>query len=117
MALRDRWSGAPRTGEGTTNAMTKPHINPPPIPNVPPDTTLNLRPDEWSHCAAIQPGAYLDMTVSRVHSNVSRDEGDGLSVWVVGHRHPECTWDHVEPHVPCLQLLVRVDALDRAVNG
>ena len=86
------------------------------IPDVPDGTVLRMTSREWSHSAAYPPGAYVDMTVSRVHRKCIRVQRGVLWVWVVGHRHPDCTWPHVEHHVPCLQMLVRVDTLRRAVQ-
>ncbi|MGI5212885.1 hypothetical protein [Plantactinospora sp. CA-290183] len=87
------------------------------IPDVPPGTLLRMRPGEWSHCARVPVGTYLEMTVCRIHRNVIRQDEAGRWVWVVGHEHPSCTWAHVEPHPPCLQLMVRLDVLIGAVPG
>lgn len=91
-----------------------PHILPASIPDVPEGTVLQLTGHDWSHCASYPPGAYVDITVSRVHRGCFREQNGVLWVWVVGHRHPSCRWPHVEQHVPCLQLMVRVDMLTRA---
>ncbi|MGI5214363.1 hypothetical protein [Plantactinospora sp. CA-290183] len=86
------------------------------IPDVPAETLLQLQPEQWSHCATVPVGTYLEVTVARVHRNVTRQDGAGLWVWIVGHEHPGCTWEHVEPHPPCLQLMVRVDVLIAAAQ-
>lgn len=87
------------------------------IPNVPEGTVLRLTGDDWSHCAARPPGAYIDMTVSRVHRACTREIGGEWWVWIVGHHHPACTGAYVERHPPCLQLMVRVEALAKAVRS
>jgi len=84
------------------------------IPDIPSGTILKLGPDEWSHCARIPRGVHLDMSVSRVHRNVTRQDEAGLWVWVVGHEQPRCGWTSTPAHLPCLHLMVRVDALTRA---
>ena len=78
---------------------------------------LRLTGGDWSHCAAFPPGADLVMTVSRVHRNCLREIDGVWWVWVVGHRHPECTWAYVERHPPCLQLMATVSVLARAVGS
>ncbi|MGI5212332.1 hypothetical protein [Plantactinospora sp. CA-290183] len=86
------------------------------IPEVPSGTVLTLRPVDWSHCAHVTPGTYLDVTVVRVHRTVTAVRSGALWVWIAGHQHPECTWAHVERHAPCRHLMVRVDVLRRAVG-
>ncbi|MEO3925268.1 hypothetical protein ABGB07_15565 [Micromonosporaceae bacterium B7E4] len=87
------------------------------IPELPVGILLRLAPDEWSHCATARPGTYLEMVLSRIHRNAVHEGAAGLWVWVVGHEHPACTWAHVDPHPPCLQVMVRVDALTAAAGG
>ncbi|WP_159079269.1 hypothetical protein [Plantactinospora sp. BC1] len=87
------------------------------IPELPVGTLLRLGPGEWSHCATVPLGTYLEMTLSRIHRNAVRTAPAGLWVWVVGHKHPACTWADVDPHPPCLQVIVRVDALVAATDG
>ncbi|MFY1689263.1 hypothetical protein [Plantactinospora sp. WMMB782] len=86
------------------------------IPELPAGTLLRLAPGEWSHCATARLGTYLEMTVTRVHRNAVRADEAGLWVWVAGHEHPTCTWAYVDPHPPCLHLLVRVDMLSIATD-
>ncbi|MGI5146201.1 hypothetical protein ACQEVC_07365 [Plantactinospora sp. CA-294935] len=87
------------------------------IPDLPVGTLLRFAPGEWSHCATARLGTYLEMTLSRMHRNAVREDEAGLWVWLVGHEHPACTWAHVDPHPPCLQVMVRVDALTAAAGG
>ncbi|MEO3744775.1 hypothetical protein [Plantactinospora sp. B5E13] len=93
-----------------------PHLVSPSIPDLPDGTLLRLAPGEWSHCRTVPDGSPLNVTVCRVHRNVTRQDGADLWVWIVGHEHPSCTWPHVESHPPCLQLMVRVDVLARVVE-
>ncbi|MGX7669300.1 hypothetical protein [Plantactinospora sp. DSM 117369] len=87
------------------------------IPDPPVGTLLRLAPGEWSHCATARLGTYLEMTLSRIHRNAIHEDEAGIWVWLVGHEHPACTWAHVDPHPPCLQVMVRVDALTRQQAG
>ncbi|GIG85135.1 hypothetical protein [Plantactinospora endophytica] len=99
--------------------MTEPHptVNPPvEIPELPVGTLLRLHPGEWSHCAIVPLGMYLEMTLSRIHRNTVHADRAALWVWVVGHEHPACTWAHVDSHPPCLHLLVRIDVLTAAAD-
>ncbi|MDG4791227.1 hypothetical protein O7626_35925 [Micromonospora sp. WMMD1102] len=86
------------------------------IPELSAGTLLRLAPGEWSHCATARLGTYLEMTVTRVHRHAVRADEVGLWVWVAGHEHPACTWAYVDPHPPCLHLLVRVDVLAIAAD-
>jgi hypothetical protein len=87
------------------------------IPDIPSGTVLTLGPDEWSHCARLPPGVCLVMSVSRVHRTVTRQDEAGLWVWVIGHEQPRCGRTSTPAHLPCLHLMVRVDALTRAGRG
>ncbi|MEO3742326.1 hypothetical protein [Plantactinospora sp. B5E13] len=86
------------------------------IPDLPEGSLLRLAPADWSHGATLPVGACVQLTLSRIHRNVTRHDESGCWVWVVGHEHPACTWPHVEPHPPCLQLPVRVGALDASAS-
>jgi hypothetical protein len=95
-------------------AMTKPpHILPPEIPDLPAGTLLRLRAGDWHHIHDLPCNAYCDMTVTRVHAGVTREDGGHLWVWVTGHDHPTCSWASVEPHAPCVELMVRLVVLQR----
>ncbi|ROT31714.1 hypothetical protein EF879_15055 [Micromonospora sp. HM5-17] len=93
-----------------------PHVTEPVIPEVPEGAVLRLAPGEWSHCQAVPVDSQLAVTVARIHRNVTRHDGAGRWVWIAAHEHPACSWDHVEPHPPCRQLMVRVDVLAREVS-
>ncbi|MGI5213512.1 hypothetical protein [Plantactinospora sp. CA-290183] len=117
--VRDYRLGRRPLAQGRWPAVSPrpPHITPgTDIPEVPEGTVLRLWPHEWTHCATVRDGAYLEMTVTRVHRNVTREVGDRRWVWVAGHRHPACRREPVEPHPPCLQLMAPTDVLDRAVH-
>ncbi|MEO3821525.1 hypothetical protein [Plantactinospora sp. B24E8] len=86
------------------------------MPDVPEGALLRLGPGDWSHGATLPVGTYLNLSLTRIHRNVTRQDEQGLWVWVVGHEHPACTWPHVEAHPPCLQLMVRFDVLTEAAN-
>ncbi|WP_422772249.1 hypothetical protein ACN28C_04070 [Plantactinospora sp. WMMC1484] len=77
-------------------------------PHLPVGTLLRLGSGEWSHCATL--GTYLEMTLAGIHRNAVHEDETGLWVWQVGHEHPACQWDHIDPHPPRLQVMARVDA-------
>ena len=109
-----RFPAVPGSGRGQPGV---PHLTGPafhPIPIVAEGTELHLRPGEWSHLADRPPTAYVDLTVSSVHVEWARPSDD--MVWVSGHEL-SCRWPSVERHPPCTRLLVRLDALRRAVGG
>ena len=93
---------------------------PPPVlpaadrpPDVPTGTELHLRPGEWAdiYNLPVAGTTYLDVTVSRLGERIR--VADGVAwVWVVGHAL-ECRWASAELHPPCVELLVRLDALSQ----
>ncbi len=92
------------------------HINPPAgpsIPDVPEGTELHLRAGEWSHLHGMLPGATVDMTVTAVHPDWGR--ATDAEVWVSGHPL-QGSVDGSDQHPPHMRLVVRLDALWRAVG-
>jgi hypothetical protein len=83
-------------------------------PVVPAGTILRLAAQEWSFSVAVPPGYPLAVVVVRIRYELADQHPDAL--WVIGHR-PECAYPSVEQHQPCLELLVKVAALIRAVSA
>lgn len=83
------------------------------LPPVPEGTILRLEPGEWSHQAGVYPSERMTVRVSCVLAG--RPDSDGAAVWVVGHRL-ECEWPASDCARPCVELLVAVAALWRAVG-
>jgi len=93
--------------------MTKPpHIPPPQIPDLRYGTLLNLKSGEWSHCHKLPDSAYCDLKLVKVHPGITREEDGHTWVWVAGHGI-ECSWDSSDCVRPCIELMVRLDALQR----
>ncbi|MFY1689966.1 hypothetical protein [Plantactinospora sp. WMMB782] len=93
-----------------------PHIPAPEIPELPAGTLLRLRSGDWYHIHDLPCTAYCDMTVAKVHAGVTREDLGHLWLWVTGHDHPTCSWESVEPHPPCIELMVRLDVLRRVAG-
>jgi hypothetical protein len=73
-----------------------------------PGTPIRLLPGQWSHCTGRHPGETVDLHVAKVH--IDRAHPNHEEVWVTGHL-PECSWQSTERHPPCVEILVRADAL------
>ncbi|GAB2942370.1 hypothetical protein GCM10027280_33660 [Micromonospora polyrhachis] len=85
------------------------------LPEVPAGTRLYLAPADWYHPGGDRPGShYRDIVVARVHTGQAH--ATHLSVWVSGHEL-DCTWPNADPHPPCVELRVRADAIQRAVQA
>ncbi|MCX4385739.1 hypothetical protein OG777_02190 [Micromonospora peucetia] len=78
-----------------------------PIPEVGPGVLLTLDGDDWSEGRGLVPGSRVEVVLSGLHP----DDSDEW-VWVAGHR-PGCAYPHVDEHVPCLELRVRLAVLRR----
>lgn len=106
-----RYPAVPGTDRGRPS-----HITPPPgptIPDVPEGTELHLRAGEWSNLHGMLPSATVDMTVTAVHPDWRCATDD--EVWVSGHPL-QCSVDRSDQHAPHMRLVVRLDALRRAVG-
>ncbi|MFG1888130.1 hypothetical protein ACGFIR_09705 [Micromonospora sp. NPDC049051] len=77
------------------------------IPQVEPGVLLTLDGDDWSESRDLAPGGRVEVVVTGLHT-----DGSDQWVWVTGHR-PGCSYPHVDEHVPCLELRVRLATLRR----
>lgn len=94
--------------------MTRPpHIPPPRIPDVPADTVMTLEAGEWSDYSGAPVGGRVHLRLIKIYASITREQWGHLWVWVAGHDSLSCHWSSVEPHGPCMELMVRVDVLGR----
>jgi hypothetical protein len=90
-----------------------PHVPPQQIPDLPVDTVLHLRAGEWSHLHDVPPDAYVDIRLVKIDKGITRHEDGYVWVWCRGHDPMTCHWESVEPHKPCIEMMVRLDVLVR----
>ncbi|MFG1951732.1 hypothetical protein [Micromonospora sp. NPDC048830] len=83
--------------------------SPPPV-NVAPGTLLRLDPDDWSFGRDLTPGTRVDIVVVRLRTDLAHVNDDAM--WVVGHL-PQCSYSHIDEHPPCMEVRVKVAALQR----
>lgn len=85
------------------------------LSDIPPGTNLYLRAEEWQDADRTLGTIYRDVKVDQFHDRV--EIVDGVT-WVAVTGHDlDCLWTDAAPHPPCLALIVRVDAILRAVRA
>jgi hypothetical protein len=82
------------------------------VPELPQGRVLKLHSGEWAHCHNLPNDAYCDLTVVKVFRSTVRIEDGHTWVWVSGHAM-ECSWVSSTCTIPCINLMVRLDVLQR----